>query len=191
MSYGIRSKDYLFRANQLLAENTIPSLFYAAFEIRCGIEMRMSEYLEAQTHISEKKKSGWQVAKLAKNLEQAFRLGEKTAVIEIIDPNSNELILKTIYTPVRKKGRDVAQKLGDYLHKAKKYHPDDDQYWSEFRRLLNDGIAELEFSNSGDLLGPPIQKLKTNQYSMSMEGGEEILELLNGASEILMSVHYE
>ncbi|MGI2856448.1 hypothetical protein ACRTDR_20040 [Shewanella algae] len=55
MSYGVSSKDYLSRAKELIAEDRIESLFYAAFEIRCGIEARMNEYLEVQKHISNKK----------------------------------------------------------------------------------------------------------------------------------------
>ena len=93
MSYRVSSKDYLSRAKNLRSEDDIASLFYAAFEIRCGIEARMSEYLHAQKHISDKKKKGWKIAQLARNIEDAFRIGEKKAIIQIVDAKTQEQVL--------------------------------------------------------------------------------------------------
>ena len=44
--YKITSRDYLSRARICLDEGSNRFLFYAAFELRCGIEARMREYLE-------------------------------------------------------------------------------------------------------------------------------------------------
>ena len=79
MSYGVSSRSYFRRAEKLLGDSTPESLFYAAFELRCGIEARMQQYLEAQKQISAKKRNGWQIAKLAKNIERIFRTGDKIA----------------------------------------------------------------------------------------------------------------
>jgi hypothetical protein len=57
MGYGIHSRSYLKRARQRLDEGYPESLFYAAFELRCGVESRMKEYLDAQDHISESNRS--------------------------------------------------------------------------------------------------------------------------------------
>jgi len=91
MSYGIASRDYLKRAQKCLNRGDCESLFYAAFEIRCGVEARMQEYLEVQKHIAKKKRQGWQVVKLARNIEDAFRLGDKDAVLRIRDRKTKEV----------------------------------------------------------------------------------------------------
>jgi hypothetical protein len=51
--------------------------FYAAFELRCGIEARMRQYLRAREDVSDKKAKGWQLNRLARDIEAAFRTGNK------------------------------------------------------------------------------------------------------------------
>ena len=195
MSYGIKAKDYLERAKMLLKDNSEASLYYAAFEIRCGIEARMSEYLAVQTHISAKKKRGWQVSKLASNIEEAFRLGEQSAVIKIIDKTNPGVILDLRYTPVRKRARKIAEKLGNYLHQSKRFNEPNSNYWPNFRKLLDQGVEELEFSLSGILLGPPLTNPKTGQGDLNLEapehGAEDMLSLFQSMREIRMHVRYE
>jgi hypothetical protein len=48
MPYGIHARDYLTRARLRLDEQSPAGLFYAAFELRCGIESRLRQYIEAQ-----------------------------------------------------------------------------------------------------------------------------------------------
>ncbi len=69
MDYKISSRDYLKRAKKRLDEGSLESLFYASFELRCGVEARMQEYLAAQKDVSKKKKHGWKIPKSAKSLE--------------------------------------------------------------------------------------------------------------------------
>ena len=144
MDYGISSRDYLDRAKDCLANDEPRALFYAAFEIRCGVEARMQEYLEVQRHISKKKRQGWQVAKLARNIEDAFRLGEKDAVIRVRDPESSEVLFEARYTPVRKSLQNKAEKLGNFLHSVKKHLPSDSPFWGELRKELEIAVAELD-----------------------------------------------
>ena len=99
-AYRVSSRDYLARARLCLDGGQISALFYAAFELRCGIEARMQEYLEVQEHISKKKRQGWQVAKLARNIEDAFRLGDKKAILNVRDKQTRELLFEFVYTPV-------------------------------------------------------------------------------------------
>ena len=75
MEYTISSRDYLLRARNRLREHTAQALFYAALELRCGIESRMSQYLDVWEHVSKRKKEGWRIADLARGVEEAFRLG--------------------------------------------------------------------------------------------------------------------
>jgi len=169
MSYRISSRDYLARGKQCLNKGDCESLFYAAFEIRCGVEARMQQYLEVQTHISEKKRHGWQVAKLARNIENVFRLGEKDAVIKIRDPETKKLLIEARYTPVKKSLRKKAETLGNYLHNAKKYYAPEDNFWIEFRSFLEEAISELEQANSGRLLGPLLRHPNKRNIEMKIE----------------------
>ncbi len=53
MKYGTHSRGYLARARQRLDEGSFESLFYAAFELRCGIEARLQQYEEALVNITK------------------------------------------------------------------------------------------------------------------------------------------
>jgi hypothetical protein len=129
----------------------------------------MQQYLEVQDHISQKKREGWKVANLARNIENAFSLGDKDAVIRIIDRETNKLLLEARYTPVKKSLRKKAEKLGNILHNAKKYYAPEDEYWTRLRRDLEEAVIELEQANSGRLLGPLLRHPKKNNIIMKLE----------------------
>ncbi|MET0012041.1 MAG: hypothetical protein ABW088_00170 [Sedimenticola sp.] len=195
MSYGIESRDYLKRAKEQLKKDTNESLFYAALELRSGIEARMLEYLEVQKHVSKKKRTGWQVAKLARNIEDAFRLGDKDAVLRMRDPDSHEVVFEVRYTPVKRSLREKAEILGNYLHSAKRYYPDDHEYWLKFRELLSEGISELEHANSGRLLGPLLMHPNKKHVDMKLElptiEEQEFAKSFTSNSNIILEVSYE
>lgn len=195
MTYGISSRDYLARAKRCLAKNDLESLFYAAFEIRCGIEARMQEYLEVQQHVSKKKRQGWQVAKLARNIEDVFRLGEKEAVLRVRDKQTREVILEARYTPVTKSLQKKAEVLGNVLHAAKKYHAPDGPHWKKFRSDLETAVSELEHANSGRLLGPLLLHPNRKHVDMKLElptpEEKEAVERMGVGVETIMEVSYE
>ncbi len=169
MNYGISSRAYLARAKRCLERNDLESLFYAAFELRCGVEARMQEYLEVQEHISKKKRQGWHVLKLARNIEDAFRIGEKEAVLRVRDKNTNDVLFEARYTPVKKSLKKKVETLGNYLHAAKNYHAPDNQFWDKFRSELKEAAAELEYATSGRLLGPLLQHPNKKNVNMKLE----------------------
>ena len=156
MNYHIDSRSYLRRARLRLDEGASESLFYAAFELRCGIESRMQEYLDAQTHISEKRKKGWKIARLGNNIERAFKLGDRIAQVIMVDPETNQPLQMLYYTPVTLALRKRGQQLGSYLHAMTK-HIDDDEAWrKKARSFLELVYKELECATKGTLLGPPL-----------------------------------
>lgn len=183
------------RAKHCLENNRIESLFHAAFELRCGIEARMREYLEVQAHISKKKREGWQVAKLARNIEDAFRIGEKEAVLRVRDSKSNEVLLEARYTPVKKSLRRKAEKLGDVLHAAKKYHSADSEYWTNLRNILEITAEDLQPANSGRLLGPLLIHPNKKGIEMKLElptpEEQEAAKRLAVDVEAILEVSYE
>lgn len=156
MHYGIDAKSYLRRARDRLDEKKPESLFYAAFELRCGIEQRMREYLEFQDHVSEKKKQGWRIPDLGKTIQKAFKSHDKIAKLTFTDSSRKNVYCTLYYTPVTKKLRTMAGKLGIYLHSLVSDKAIDDAWWREFRELLEDVYKELKFSCSGKLLGMPL-----------------------------------
>jgi hypothetical protein len=174
MHYYADSRSYLQRARARLDEKNEEAIFYAAFELRCGIEARMQEYLGAQSHISKSKKSGWKIAKLGKTIERAFKLGDRIARIIITDSSTNETLQTLYYTPVTLSLRKSGQQLGDFLHAIQDHRKLDDLWWKSRRSFLESIYAELEKSNSGTLLGPPIVNPK-GEIQLQVENG------INGA----------
>lgn len=194
MAYAISSRDYLRRAEERLEEGTPPALFYAALELRCGVEARMKEYLDVWDHISKKKKKGWRIAELGSNLEQAFRLGSRVVRWAVSDRGTNELIVCLYHTPVLQTLQGRAQRFGDYLHSQKKFRPDNDLWWSTLRNELGEARTELEFANTGTLLGPPLLKKSTGKVDMKLEilPGEDPRQAasLVAGREVLIDVSY-
>ncbi len=177
MDYKVSSRDYLARARKMLDKGSLESLFYASFELRCGVEARMQEYLEAQKNVSKKKKSGWKIAKLAKSLEKAFKSGDKIIEIKIVSDEDN--FQTTIYyTPVSSKLNKLVEKLGEYRHCMKQYKAAGDEWWNRCRKILEETYLELEKANEGILLGPPMVNKKTGQGYMTVEMPEESKELM-------------
>jgi hypothetical protein len=74
--YRSDSRSYLARALGFLKKGRAEDLFYAAFELRCGIEARLQEYLEVQGHLSKKQKQGWRIADLGNKASRAFSTGD-------------------------------------------------------------------------------------------------------------------
>ncbi len=153
--YSSGSRDYLKRARQLLNTGDSESLFYAAFELRCGIEARMQQYLEIADEISEKKKQGWKIAELGKNLEKAFKVGDKIVQLTFEDTATGKQC-RIYHTPVTTELRKQGQQLGNYLHAMKVYRKPDDPWWNSFKSLLNEACEKLAIATKGTLLGPPL-----------------------------------
>jgi len=166
---GFHSKECLARARTLLDQTQPESLFYAALELRFGVEARMKEYLAAQQHISEAKKEGWRIAKLAKNLESAFRLGDKVVEFTVLDKGTKEPLHTLYYTPVTSGLQKMAKRLGNYLHANSPAQAQNDQWCGDFRNFLESVWAELRKATTGTLLGPPLMHRETRQIRMTIE----------------------
>jgi hypothetical protein len=193
--YGGSAEDYLRLADRLLSSGKVEELFYAAFELRAGIESRMQGYLEAQKHISKKKKKGWQIAKLGRSIEEAFRLGNKVAEIRVYEPESKKPIACLYYTPVTSALRMKAEKLGNYLHSASVTKVSNKDWWDNFRTLLEGISDQLRDATAGALLGPPITQKSTGTTTMSVTGisdreMEYLLSKMGKGQRIIVKVDY-
>ena len=169
MDYGISSRDYLNRAVLRLSEKSPESLFYAAFELRCGVEQRMRTYLTAWKHVSKSKKKGWQIAKLSRNIEQVFKDGDKYVELQIGDETDSDEFLSYFYTPVSKQLKERTEKLGKYLHSITTRDTKHSNWHESLREEVALGCSELAIANLGRLLGPPILEKSTNNFELSVE----------------------
>jgi len=171
--YRIHSRDYLRRAIKELRKNTPQSLFYAAFELRCGVEARLQQYLGAQESISEKKKKDWQVAKLKKNLDKVFNTGDKIVEFTYLDKETDTVLDNFYYTPVNSKLKKMAEQVGNYIHAMQRYHPPGDLWWSKARDFLEVMYSELEIANKGTVLGVPLVNKKKRSIEMMVEPAQD------------------
>jgi len=186
MEYSISSRAYLNRARKQLDENTVEALFYAAFELRCGIESRLLQYWEANKHIHQMKKAGWRIPKIARDLEKAFIRRDKIARIDILDSAEKSLRTSLYFTPVTKELEAEGGRIGDLMHCPQLFRASDDQWWKETRQFLEQVYIELQKANKGTLLGIPVLERETNKVHFEMETrqGENIEELQKKIGEL-------
>ena len=165
--YRTSARAYLQRARRELASNDLSRWFYAAFELRAGIEARLQEYLENQEHVPEGRKSDWQIARLGASVTKAFA-SNSVARVQITGGGVGADIITLYYTPVSPELQKLAQQLGDYLH-ASQYREPGDPWWSSLRTTVEVGCHLLEEATVGTLLGPPLINTKTGRLHLPLE----------------------
>ena len=114
MNYDTSSRSYLTRAKLNFDFGNNESLFYAAFELRCGVEARLKEYVVKVDTVSLRK-IPWKIKNLEKILAKSSNIHDKRYVFAFIHPKTKERH-DVIYNPVSSKLRKIAKTLGDYLH---------------------------------------------------------------------------
>jgi len=186
-AYRCGSRDYLVRARTRLDENSKQGLFYAAFELRCGIEARLQEYLEVQEHLSKRRKEGWRIAELSKNLKRAFDDGDQILEIVFRDVEGSNSVA-CYYTPVTTSLKKKGQQLGKYLHPMKEHKPAEHEWWKTLQDLLEATYQELKTATTGTLLGPPLLDPQ-NQTRLNIElgydeGRDEIIRMLGHKAKL-------
>lgn len=175
--YGAKASHYLARATQLLQHREKASLFYAAFELRCGVEARLKEYLDAQSETTKRKRNGWKIDHLAGQVEDVFKLNSnKGYKLSVFDTQSREKISSIEYTPVTTRLQKMAKQLGDYLHSQNGNRTSEEKFWSDFQKKLILMHEELNFSCSGNLLAPLlVHPNDSNQRFFCLDGDQRSL----------------
>lgn len=130
-------------------------IFYAAFELRCAIESRLQEYLNARKELSKKKQQGWRVSKASRILERAFIDGVK--VVQVRVTSSLGVDIPLYHTPVTEDMRKASGRLGELLHAQKKIRSDNDEWRERTRDLLERTFILAETLSKGTLLAPPVK----------------------------------
>lgn len=159
MTYDTSSRAYLTRAKLNFDSGNIESLFYAAFELRCGVEARLKEYVvKSQTDSVSLLKIPWEIRKLVKILAKSSKIHDKRFVFAFMHPKTREKHY-AIYNPVSSKLRHIAETLGSFLHCVDQNRVLKPLFFSEFRQLVKQGIEELALATSGTLVAPPVTSL--------------------------------
>jgi hypothetical protein len=200
MGYGVLSESYLERARERLEEGTLGGLFYAAFELRCGVEARLHQYLEAYKRIALRKKRKWRIPELVEDLEKAIIAGDFPVEDEIIRLNivggkDREVRATFYYTPVTSKLCKMAGMVGNLMHHPQLYRNTDDNWWVETRAFLEEMHTELSKASQGTLIGLPSLNMGERTASFMLEiDGEDIDEILKKIGKIgehlIIETHY-
>lgn len=162
--YSVDLYHHLRRARNQLDRGKHDGLFYAAFELRCGVESRIQDYLDAREDIAKKKKKGWKVAAAGRELDKAFADGLRIIELVIVSPATGEQV-PFFHTPVGPELRTATGRLGDLLHAQKETISGDSQWWSETRKFLEYTFKMAGALAQGTLLAPLLQS-PTGQISM-------------------------
>lgn len=169
-TYGTSSSDYLQRAAACLSSGRREALFYAAFELRAGVEARLREYLGPRDDVNAKLKDGWEIPKLARGVDPTGDWGDRVFAWRVLGDTACGGVLRELYyTPVSEQLRRMAGKLGGYLHAAGGERDDDDPWWNETRGLLVDTAVELGLATYGTLLAVPVRKVGGDRVKMYVE----------------------
>ncbi len=150
----------------------------------------MREYLKHQKNVSEKRKKGWKLAVLAKDIERTFKKGHKEAIFTLTLPSGESI--KLTYTPVTPELRSIVEKFGNYLHALKESEMEKDNFWEDFKILIERGLELLDYSVKGSLLGVPL-KDKNNRvaiFAIISEEERELAERFLAEERITMHVDY-
>lgn len=171
--YNGTARGYLVRARQQLDGGTMEGIFYAALELRCGVEQRLWEYLQAQRHVSQKIRHGWKIAKMGQRLEVMFRTGNKVVQFRVSHRPSGQHIRTLYYTPVTNSLRKKAEQMGDILHAMRDTDATKVDWWERQNDLLEAAYTELEQATRGRLLGVPIINRDTKKLFSYVELGDD------------------
>lgn len=168
-SYDVRASEFAYRAKELIASKQAEQLFYAALEVRMGVEARLQEYVRANAEIHSHLRNGWRIHSLAKGLDEHFQRARDSAQVTISIRGEKDPVLVLRYTPVCAELEVIAQRLGDYLHFRTHRVVRNHEWWKQFRELVTRGQFLLEVSCSGNLLGPLIFNPVTKQLKYAAE----------------------
>lgn len=191
--YSSSARAYLARARKKLSLGTKEALFYAAFEIRCGVEARLQEYLEPHEHIPESRRTDWRVGKLHRTANEAFQLGDQVSRLDIVFETRSDHPFTFYYTPVTSRLKAIVERLGNYLHAAQ--GPREKGFWDQVRDELAEAIQLLEDATTGTLLGPVLLSSESGNAVMPMEllpdiaGALPPIDELRG-SDMVVNIRY-
>lgn len=182
MAYPILARDYLSRAKSALEERGQQGLFYAAFELRCCIEARQAEYVEALSAYKDTKIRPWKLSQEGRRIRSQSN-ASTIALVSYSFPDGTTY--DSFHTPVTDALIEFAERtLHSLMHCQTRFRDDDDPWWQRARDEMNNGYRMAWLSCQGDSMVPPLWDPKTKQLHPSRfeirEDNAHLLELLAG-----------
>lgn len=189
--YGVGSDAYLARAKLRLEEKTAEALFYAAFELRCYVEARQDDYLDAQKEYARSIPKSYKIGAQGKVLERIF---DSKQIQSFAFAISDSEVFKGYHVPVSPKLRKESEWLGNLLHAQMKFYPADDPWWRTTReRVL--ALYRLAWTCAQGNLPSPLFLVNGNSVgNIRVHGDQEYLNslmaVLKPGAKGVMAVDY-
>ena len=172
LRFNAAARSFLERAIERLAaferDESVEHFFYAALELRFGIEARLNEYLAPALRSIGKERqsiSEYVATKLLKRLTSIDPDAGRSNTLRITSEQSGRSMVMQ-FTPVSQRLAAIHGHLGELLHF--KFFTNN-EHWlmrdplggrphrsiADFLPLIKEGIAELQQATSGSLLANP------------------------------------
>ena len=150
-SYDISPAGYLSRAKERLEANSPADLFYAALELRCFVEARQDEYLEAQKKYARSVPKAWKTSDQGKALDKIFDSEKIQHLVYVFD---DDMEFDFYYMPVTAALRNGAERLSNLIHaQMEPRHPDSD-WWVEKKNEIVRLYRLAWFCCQGNIASP-------------------------------------
>lgn len=193
MIYDNSARAHLFRARALLDSGKSEELFYAAFELRCCIEARQADYLEAIDWYNGQRVKAWKLGETSKKLQRLWR-DPKISKLTFSFPDRS---FETYYTPIRPQlVRKAEKKLGALLHADRSTPGRSQSAIREIRTNLIQVWSEAAIACRGEHIAPPLMDYDTGEvhpfrFYPSQDTAElSIRLLLSKGAQFTLGVDY-
>lgn len=194
MPYPVDAKGYLSRAKAALENGRPEGLFYAAYELRCCVEARQAEYVEALTAFNGTKVRPWELSLQGKRIRNKSYASTLT-LMRYTFPNGTTH--DSYHTPVTNALLSFANKtLHSLMHCQPEFRDDDNPWWDKMRAELVEGYRMAWLACQGDSMVPPLWNSQTKEMHpvrLSLtEENAHLVPLLSGlqGQTVGMSVSY-
>lgn len=152
MDYAIAPQAYLARARERLLSERNEELFYAAFELRCAVEKRYADYLDALEYYKGQKTKTWHLSDASRKIERLWKHPKIAKLTYIFDYNE----FPTYYTPIPSRVTRAAEKLGSLLHSQPRVRAATDGWWDSTRSQLIELYRGAWAACRGEHMAPPL-----------------------------------
>ncbi|CAH0132510.1 hypothetical protein SRABI05_00082 [Agrobacterium fabrum] len=189
--YGIESCDYLSRAKDRIAESTKASLFYAALELRCYVECRQAEYLDAQRAFVKSVPPAWKIGNQWRTLQKVMK-GHQIQHIRMI--YSQIFSLDGYYVPVSDALKNGAERMSELIHAQLKAYGDGDAWWDKKREEIIALYRLAWVCQQGNMLAPSLishhDGKMIGRLSMTVQADKDMMNIVRDTKYATAHVRY-
>ena len=180
MVYHCRSSDYLQRAEKCLQKEDPEYVFYAAFELRCFVEIRQHQYLLAAERYRKSLPDRWHIGKQHKTLKMIYSSEKKQVLTFFLETGYS---FQGVFVPVSKRLKNDVERMGQLLHSQDVMI--DDQRIDAIKSDLWKVFSRASECKTGNMLCPAIKRRDESEFI-----GEIQLEVDDSAFEKKIA-HFE